>query len=181
MSTTIEKTTTWSVDPSRTSVEFAVKTFWGLSTVHGRFDRFTGTYAAGPAGTAIELTIDAGSIDTGNKMRDGHLRADGFFAVAAHPHIHFVSSRVHEVEDGLVHVVGTLEAGGKAVTLEFPATVHPVGDALEMEATATVDQQELEMDSGPLGMIRPPATLHVTARLALRRAPQSLLAESEAA
>ena len=36
--------TRWAVDADATSVEFAVKTFWGLATVHGRFDRFDGWY-----------------------------------------------------------------------------------------------------------------------------------------
>ena len=34
--------TRWTVDRDRTVVEFAVKTFWGLTTVRGRFDRFDG-------------------------------------------------------------------------------------------------------------------------------------------
>ena len=45
--------------------------------------------------------------------------------------------------------------------LEFAATVQQLGDALEIEATTTVDQRQLGMSSGRLGMIRPPATLHV--------------------
>ena len=50
--------TRWSVDDAESFVEFAVKTFWGLTTVRGRFDRFDGTYEVGPGGTKIELTID---------------------------------------------------------------------------------------------------------------------------
>jgi len=40
-----------------------------------------------------------------------------------------------------------------------------VGSGLEIEASTTVDQSQLGMSSGRLGMIRPPATLHVKARL----------------
>ena len=77
----------------------------------------------------------------------------------------FTSSRVYHVTDKILHVVGHLEAAGKAVPLEFAATVEQLGDALEIEATTTVDQRRLGMSSGRLGMIRPPATLHVKARL----------------
>ncbi|HTZ05517.1 MAG TPA: YceI family protein [Gaiellaceae bacterium] len=157
--------TRWSVDPDETSVEFAVKTFWGLATVHGRFDRFAGTYEDGPDGATIELTIDADSLDTGNATRDRHLRSDDFFHVAEHPQLRFTSTRVHHVTDGILHVVGDLEAAGKVVLLEFAARVRQVGDALEVEATTSVDQRELGMSSGRLGMIRPPATLHVKAHL----------------
>ncbi len=155
----------WAVDPAESSVDFAVRTFWGLTTVHGRFDRFEGSYETGANGTTIDLSIDADSLDTGNGTRDKHLRSDAFFAVAAHPRVRFVSTRVHEVSDGLLHVVGRLEAAGRAVTIEFPATLQPLGGWLEIEATTTLDQRELGMSSGTLGMIRAPVTLHVKARL----------------
>ena len=164
--TTIEQTTTrWTVDPENTAVEFDVKTFWGLTTVHGRFDGFDGSYETGPDGTTIELTIDADSLDTGNKTRDRHLRSSSFFHVAEHPRLRFTSTRVHEVRDGVLHVGGRLEAAGKSVWLEFPAVVRSVGDGLEIEATTTVEQQELGMSDGTLGMIRRPVTVHVDARL----------------
>jgi polyisoprenoid-binding protein YceI len=164
--TPIEQTTTrWTVDPEETHVEFDVKTFWGLATVHGRFDRFTGSYETGSDEASIELVIDADSLDTGNGTRDGHLRSGGFFDAAEHPQLRFTSSRVHEVAEGVLHVGGHLEAAGRSEWLEFPAIVRPVGDGLEIDATTTVDQQELGMSDGPLGMIRRPATLRVTARL----------------
>jgi polyisoprenoid-binding protein YceI len=157
--------TRWSVDRDETSVTFAVKTFWGLATVRGRFDRFGGSYEAGPDGTKIELTIDADSLDTGNTTRDKHLRSTDFFDVAEHPGVRFTSTRVREARDGTLHVEGDLEAAGTVVPLEFDATVERVDDALEIEATTTVDQRQLGMSSGQLGMIRQPATLHVSARL----------------
>jgi polyisoprenoid-binding protein YceI len=157
--------TRWTIDPDESFVEFAIKTFWGATTVRGRFDRFDGSYENGPDGTTIELTIDADSLDTGNRTRDKHLRSTDFFHVTEHPRVRFISTRVHNVNGGLLHVVGRLEAAGNVVLLEFPATVRPVGNGLEIEATTTVDQSQLGMTSGQLGMIRRPATLHVKAHL----------------
>ena len=167
MTTTLteQRTTHWTVDPDATSVEFAVKTFWGLMTVHGRFDRFGGSYETGPDGTKIELTIDADSLDTGNRTRDEHLRSIDFFDVAACPEVRFTSTRVRDACDGALRVEGDLEAAGEVVPLEFDATVKQDDDVLEVEATTTVDQRQLGMSSGQLGMIRRPATLHVKARL----------------
>ena len=157
--------TRWTVVPENTSVEFTVKTFWGLVAVRGRFDRFDGYYESGPDGATIELTVDADSLDTGNTTRDKHLRATDFFHVAEYPQVRFTSTRVHEVTDGILHVVGRLEAAGKVMTLEFPATIRPVGDGYKIEATVEVDQSRLGMSSGQFGMIRRPATLHVNAWL----------------
>ena len=157
--------TRWSVDRDETSVGFAAKTFWGLTTIRGGFDRFDGSYEVGPGGMRIEATIDADSLDTGNLTRDKHLRSADFFGVAEHPQVRFTSTRVRDVGDGTLHVEGDLEAAGKVVPLEFDATMQQVDHGLQVEATTTVDQRQLGMSSGQLGMIRPPVTLHVKARL----------------
>ena len=157
--------TRWSVDRAGSFVEFNVKTFWGLSTVRGRFDRFDGTYEVGPSGTKIELTIDADSLDTGNGTRDKHLRSNAFFGVDEHPQVRFTSTSVLDTRDGKLHVEGNLDAAGKVVPLEFDATVAQAGDVLELEATAAVDHRLFGMSTGQLEMIRPPATLHVKALL----------------
>jgi polyisoprenoid-binding protein YceI len=160
----------WAVDPQKSSVEFAVKTFWGLATVRGRFERFDGGYDAGPAGQSIKLTIDAGSLDTGNGKRDEHLRSADFFHIADHPQVRFTSTRVRSTGDGTLHVAGDLEAAGVVVPLEFDAVTREVGEELEVEAAPTVDPRRFGMSAGHLGMIRPPARLHITARLSEMRA-----------
>jgi hypothetical protein len=72
---------------------------------------------------------------------------------------------INEV-DGTMAVIGHPEAVGRKVPIALGATVRRVGDDLEMEATTTVDQRELELTFSPLGMIRTPSTLHVEVRLA---------------
>ena len=61
----------WTADPTRTTLEFEVEHFCGLHTVRGRFRRFDGVYFLGPAGPEIELTIEAGSVDTGTRRATG--------------------------------------------------------------------------------------------------------------
>jgi len=89
-------TGTWHLDPPRSSVEFHVRLFYGLMTVKGRFERYQGSLdlAGRPA---VELTVDADSVNTEIKKRDEHLRTDDFFDVANHPHVRFVSdSATHQ-------------------------------------------------------------------------------------
>ncbi len=159
----------WAVDPAGGAVEFEVRNMWGLGTVHGRFGRFHGSYVADPEAPAIELTIDATSIDTGNGKRDEHLRAADFFDAGAHPDVTFTASRVVETGDGRLRVSGALEAAGTSVPVSLDASVRDLGDELEIDAETMVDQRELGMSSGPLAMIRPPARLHVRARLVPER------------
>jgi polyisoprenoid-binding protein YceI len=155
----------WSLDPARSSVDFAVGTFWGLGTVRGHFDRFSGWYETGPAGTNMELTVDADSIDTGNKTRDEHLRSWDFFDAVRHRDVRFTSTEITDTDGRAVRVAGNLEVAGRTVPVELEATMQRLGGEIEIEATATVDQGGFNMSKGPLGMIRTPANVHVKARL----------------
>ena len=160
--TTVER---WTADPTRTTVEFEVEHFWGLHTVRGRFRQFDGSYVVGPTGQKIEMTIDAGSVDTGIGARDRHLRSADFLDVDEHPQVRFTSTRVTGLGDGDVRVSGELDVVGTSVPLVFDASVRMIGRDLEIEATTTVDQLRFGMSHGPLRNIRPPARLHVKAHL----------------
>src|SRR5664280_2931147 len=46
----------WTLDPSASSVEFHVKHFWGIMTVHGHFDTVTGDGKV--AGDGVEVPVD---------------------------------------------------------------------------------------------------------------------------
>ncbi|HYW28238.1 MAG TPA: YceI family protein [Gaiellales bacterium] len=165
--------TEWTVDPAHSTVEFAVKTFWGAMTVHGRFERFEGSYRIGPDGPSIELDIDAGSLDTGHPKRDAHLRSSDFFTVEQHPHVRFRSTRVDDVGEGRLHVQGTLEAAGTVVPMEFDATAVQAGDRLQVEAATVIDPRNFNMSRGMLNMIRPAARVHVKAHLSERQSLQT--------
>jgi polyisoprenoid-binding protein YceI len=157
--------TRWPVEADGSTVDFTVKTLWGLATVRGRFDRFEGCYEVGPDGANIELLIDADSINTGNRTRDRHLRSADFFGITDHPLVRFSSTSVRDASDGMLHVEGLLDAAGTVVPLRFDAAVQEVEGHLQVEATTTVDHRRFGMQSGLLGMIRPPARVHVNARL----------------
>ena len=158
-------TTRWSVDPEKSTVGFAVKTFWGAVTVRGAFDRFDGYYEVGPDGTKIALTVDVDSIDTGNAKRDAHLRTDDFFHLAEHPQVRFTSTRVHPAGDGMLLVEGEIDVAGQTLPLELAATVQQAEGGLEITATTALDPVQFGMSRGQFAMIRPPAVLTVTARL----------------
>jgi polyisoprenoid-binding protein YceI len=155
--------TRWRIDPTRSSVEFHVSNFWGLATVRGQFERYDGTLDLQRT-PAIELTIDAASLNTKNKKRDIHLRSGDFFDVANHPQARFVSDSV-TLSGQLLNVSGHLHAAGKSIPVDVEATVTPVGDELEVEAEAHANHHHLGMTWNRLGMLRTPSKLIVHGRL----------------
>lgn len=158
----------WIVDPARSRAEFRVKHTWGLATVVGSLDATEGLLEIDAERRLhMRLVLDATSVRSQNRMRDKDLRSDRFFDVEHHPTVEFVSSSATLVEDeGMqVQVTGQLRAGGRSVVITPQTTLRPDGEELVVDATAVVDQRDLGMTHSPLGMVRTPSRLHVSARL----------------
>jgi polyisoprenoid-binding protein YceI len=154
---------TWRLDPENSSVEFHVRHFYGLMTVKGHFDRYAGTIDS-QGQPAVQLTIQADSLDTKHKKRDAHLRSKDFFDVEQHPEVRFVSATA-TLNDDTLKVSGQLSASGKTIPLELDATVTDVEGQPHIDATTTVDHRDLGMTWSPLGIMRAPSTLVVRGNL----------------
>ncbi|MFE6520113.1 YceI family protein [Streptomyces sp. NPDC057794] len=86
----------WTIDPVHSSVA-AVAQHLGISSVHGRFTEFSGAIEIAPddvTKSRVEAVIRAGSIETGNGMRDGHLKSPDFLDVERFPEITYRSTGV---------------------------------------------------------------------------------------
>jgi polyisoprenoid-binding protein YceI len=160
----------WQLDPERSSVEFHVRHFYGLMTVKGHFDRYDGTLQLNGR-RAVELVIDADSLDTKHGKRDAHLRSAGFFDSANHPKVRFKSDDAALAADTL-KVRGQLHAAGHSIPLDIDAAVRDVDGELEVEAGALADHRKLGMTWSPLGIMRAPSRLIVRGRL-VPKEPQS--------
>ena len=123
-----EAMTTWTVDPSHSSLNFAVRHIM-ISKVRGRFGAFTGQAVYDDATNAwksAEATVEVASIDTREEKRDAHLRSADFFDVQKFPSITFKTSGVEARGDDKFLVRGLLTIHG--VTKEI---------ALDTEITGT--------------------------------------------
>jgi polyisoprenoid-binding protein YceI len=103
-------TTTWTIDPAHTTVEFSLKHLM-ISTVRGHFGAVSGTIVLdeqNPAASSVTAEIDVTSIDTRQEQRDAHLRSADFFDVEKFPNIAFTSTRIEALGGGRHNVYGNL-------------------------------------------------------------------------
>jgi polyisoprenoid-binding protein YceI len=113
---------TFTVDGAHSQVLFKVRHL-GVSTVTGRFSKFTGSFQYDPQtqqGGSVNFTIDATSISTDNERRDAHLRSPDFFETEKFPQIAFTSTKVERTAAGKYRIAGNLTMHGvtKPVVLD---------------------------------------------------------------
>lgn len=86
-----------------------------ISTVTGRFDKYTATIETDNADfsdATISFEADVNSINTTNDQRDGHLKSPDFFDAAKYPKMTFVSTSVKKISDDELEVTGNLTMRG---------------------------------------------------------------------
>ncbi len=156
----------WVLDPAASTAEFAVKHFWGLVTVRGRFDRLAGEGVVDAAGTfSGQLTMEAASVNTKNSQRDKHLRSADFFDAENHSSVVLTVTKGEPQDDGRVAAQGTLEAAGRSAPVGLTADLEVTGDnAVTLRADLEVDRTIFGMTWSPLGMAAKQATGTVVAR-----------------
>ena len=115
----------YNIDASHSYVGFSVRHL-AVTNVRGKFTRFSGHIMLNEQDmtkSTVNVTIEAGSIDTSNERRDADLRSDNFFDAATFPSITFVGRRVERSDDGLV-LVGdlTMRDVTKEVRVPFEVT-----------------------------------------------------------
>ncbi|MER6536837.1 YceI family protein [Streptomyces sp. 900105755] len=164
MTVTVE-TGLWQLDPTASTVAVRHKTFWGLVAVKGTFAGVTGRGEVTADGTATgTVTIDAASLDTGNKKRDEHLRSADFFDAGNHPEITFAVRSARHTGDE-VQVDGQLTVRGVSRPQKATAKlVSADADGLTLEAEFQVVREEFGITFNQMRMMGGPTTVTATLR-----------------
>ena len=110
----------------KSSVKFKIKNF-GFNNVTGSFKGLQGTVQFDPenlAGSRMDVTVDAKSVNTGINLRDNHLRKEEYFDVKKYPVIRFVSSKITpSSKAGTLFMFGKLTIKNVSQEISFPFTV----------------------------------------------------------
>lgn len=142
---------TWSIDPAHSAVHFKVR-HMAIAWVRGEFRIRKGILhwnESSVTGSAVEVDIDAASVNSGEPQRDEHLRNADFLDAERFPSIEYRSTRVAQLPGGGLAVTGDLTIHGVTRPVELhvseisAATRDPWGGVrTAVAATARLSRKE---------------------------------------
>ena len=139
----------YTIDPGHTSIQFSVERF-GTVQVNGRFNDFSGTVQYDSTLQKIQsadISIDVKSIDTGHKVRDGHLKSEIWLDAEKYPEIQFQTTEVIQSDTGMI-AVGSLTIHGTTKPIQIPfERIGPLVDptktkAIGISGAITINRQD---------------------------------------
>jgi polyisoprenoid-binding protein YceI len=110
------------LDAAKSSLEFTFQQAGAQNK--GKFTRFPVSFDFSPdnlAGSRLEVTVEIGSLDTGDQERDDTLRGADLFAVAKFPQAHFAASQFNKTAGGY-EAIGKLTLRGVTRDARVPFT-----------------------------------------------------------
>jgi len=139
----------FAITPQQSSIKFYVKSSVALE---GNFEKWdaTLTFTSTDVTTgALDIKIQAVSVNTGSGMKDGKLKSKDFFDVQQNPLITFKSTKVVQTGPTTFDVPGTFTIRGVSKPETLTLTVSGVGTGSgDIKGTMAFDRKEYGMNSG---------------------------------
>jgi polyisoprenoid-binding protein YceI len=158
----------WLVDPHASHARFLATTLAGLVKTPGQFRALSGSLVVDDAHAAGALVIDSSSIDTGNRVRDRHLRSRDFFDVKRHPQLRYEAHSISSQDPGSARIDGELIVADTCTPLPLDVTLHAPSDGVvELVCRFEVDRVALGI-RGARGMV--PRAVQLDLTITLRQA-----------
>jgi polyisoprenoid-binding protein YceI len=114
----------YTIDKGHTLVAFSAR-HMVISTVHGRFNDFTGVIHYDPKDitkSSVEVDIKTASVNTDNAARDNDLHGSELLDVAKYPDMTFKSKKIEKRGNGYV-AIGDFTLKGVTKPIELPFTI----------------------------------------------------------
>jgi polyisoprenoid-binding protein YceI len=128
----------------------------------------SGNLVVDQAHAAGALVIDSSSIDTGNRMRDRHLRSRDFFDVKRHPQLRYEAHSISSRDSGTARIDGELIVADTRTPLPLDVALHaPTDGVIELTCQTEVDRVALGI-RGARGMV--PRAVQLDVAITLRQA-----------
>ncbi len=129
----------------------------GLVTVEGKFSDFSGSFEFDRENiedSGVNLLIQSGSLESGNKLRDNDLRSKNYFWTDKYPEINFLSSAFGSVQNNKFKIYGYLTIKNKTVPVTFDTelvTPHEEiskGKKIHFRAETYIHRKDFDLGTG---------------------------------
>lgn len=138
----------WSIEPSSA---IAFHTVWSGEAVSGGFSKFTGEISFSPDlldKSHVKVTVDTGSVFSGDSQRDETLKGDDWFAVASRGSAAFEATKFKKTGADRYIANGTLQIKGVTLPIAVSFTLKIVGDSATMQGSTTVNRLAYKIGQG---------------------------------
>jgi polyisoprenoid-binding protein YceI len=132
---------------SKSAVTFKIKNF-GIN-VDGKFGGLDGDISFDPnkpEEATFKVSIDAGTVNTENDLRDSHLKKESYFDAEHFPRIQFKSTKIgHSSKKGLFLIYGDLNIKNHSKEISFPFTAEPSGDGYLFKGVFSINRRDFDV------------------------------------
>lgn len=138
----------WTVEPGST---LGFTSAWSGQPVRGRFDRWRADILFSPEAldrSKVTVSIDTGSVNTGDQQRDGVLPSGDWFDAAGHPKAVFTASRFEKLGPDRYVAHGDLQLKGASKPVDLAFRLKITGDQAQMTGTANLDRTAFGVGQG---------------------------------
>lgn len=159
----------FTINPAESTVKFNVKASVALTGVFDKWDA-TLTFTSPDVTTgALDIEIQAASVNTGSGMKDGKLKSKDFFDVKQNPLITFKSTKVVQTGPDTFELDGNFTIRGVTKPEKLSLTVSGKGTGSgTIMGTMAFDRKDYGMNSG-IPFIRIADRVEVTVSLKGKR------------
>jgi polyisoprenoid-binding protein YceI len=149
-----ETRTVWTFDQGHTQVNFKAKHMM-VTNVRGQFTGITGKIVGNlddPTLAEVDVDIDAGTVDTRNEQRDGHLRSADFLDVENFPSITFRSTKIERKDEDEYTAYGDLTIRGVTRPVALDVTINGAGktpfgtEVVGVSAETTINRKDFGLN-----------------------------------
>ncbi len=138
---------------TKSQITFQIKNL-GINT-HGTISGLKADFYIDPANTSknmINASVETGTINTDNSMRDKHLKSDDFFDVEMYPVITLKSNNIkHKGGDNYTGLFN-LNIKNKTKGLEIPFTYTSAGDKVYFKCSFKINRLDYGIGSNSFTM-----------------------------
>ena len=144
----------YKITPVKSKIEFNVK---ASIPIEGTFEKWDATLAFTSTDVstgALDIKIQADSVNTGSKSKDNRLKGRNCFDVKEYPYITFQSTRIIQTGPHTFDVPGTFTIRGVSEEEKLTFTADREGEGTgEIEGTLWFDRRDFEL-GGSIPFVR---------------------------